>query len=89
HPGNRRLPSRRRHCAVNPAIGRATLRETAESPGIAEIIARELSLMGARNQPFSIRSRGIAPIWLAIVAGVSILTAPAAAQAQGAVKSVH
>lgn len=60
-----------------------------ESSEIAGIIAEERSLMGVRNQHFSIRSLAIAPIWLAIVAVTSVLAAPAAAQAQGAVKSVH
>ncbi|MGL5164523.1 MAG: invasion associated locus B family protein [Afipia sp.] len=45
--------------------------------------------MGQRNQLFSIRGRAIAPLWLAIVAGLTLLAASAPANAQGAVKSVH
>jgi len=44
--------------------------------------------MGVRNQPFPIRNRAMAAIWLAIVA-TALFTASAPARAQGAVKSVH
>ena len=58
-------------------------------PGMAEITAKELSLMGVRNQPFSIRNHAILPIRLAIVAVAALLATAAPASAQGAVKSVH
>ncbi|MGL4556392.1 MAG: hypothetical protein ACRCV5_02735, partial [Afipia sp.] len=90
HPGSRRCPQQA--CPQDAVIalsielsGGPHCGKPPESPGIAEIIAKELSLMGVRNQLFSIRRYAIAPIGLAIVAGVSILAAPAAAQAQGAV----
>lgn len=58
-------------------------------PGMAEITAKELSLMGVRHQPFSIRNLAILPVWLAMTAVVILLAASAPANAQGAVKSVH
>jgi invasion protein IalB len=57
--------------------------------GMAEITAKELSLMGVRNQPFSICNHAILPIRLAIVAVATLLATAAPASAQGAVKSVH
>ena len=58
-------------------------------PGMAEITAKELSLMGVRNQPFSIRNHAILPIRLAIAAVAALLATAVPASAQGAVKSVH
>jgi invasion protein IalB len=81
------LPSRRRHCPINPAIRQATLRKTTGNRRVAGIIAEDMSLMGVRNQPFSIRSLAMAPIWLATIA--VLLAEPVPARAQGAVKSVH
>jgi invasion protein IalB len=69
--------------------GRTAAENCRESSGIAEIIAEELSLMGQRNQLFSIRGPAIAVVRLAIVAGLALFVASAPASAQGAVKSVH
>jgi invasion protein IalB len=74
--------------SIQPQAGDAG--ETAgKSSGIAEIIAEELSLMGQRNQFFSVLGLAVRPFRLAIVAAAAFLAASAPAVGQGAVKSVH